>query len=102
MRITREDYWSEVRAIGTSALAECAAEEGELVELVESTCDDHQWIIYTAYHYDVLTYSRNDNAFFDEYDEAPTGKCVSDLTIKLAFSALRADVLEYLHGQGEL
>jgi hypothetical protein len=66
-------------------------------EWIEQTIDGHHDIIYTACAMEVLAQSRNDSAYFDELGTADGA--VTDSGIewsKLAFWALRADVLEEL------
>lgn len=96
--ITEREYVDECLAIAQIAL-DIVSEYGEdLQEQVSQDVDSHQWIIYTAYHTEVLRLSSNSNALFD--DLGVTGldgcTCLSDVTIRLAYYAMLADVNDAL------
>lgn len=66
----------------------------EATEWIDQTVDGHHDVIYTYAAQEVLRQSRNDGAYFDDFG---TEGAITDGGIewsKLAYCALRADVLE--------
>lgn len=64
------------------------------MEWIEQTIDGHHDVIYTACAQEILRQSRNDGAYFDDFGSEGA---ITDGGIeysKLAYCALRADVLE--------
>lgn len=95
--ITLQEYANECRAIADNIVEECAGDEEQINDRLHETIDSHQWIIYTYYNLQVLTHSRNDGAYFDEFG-ALQADGFSDAMAKMAFAALEADVHEELDG----
>lgn len=99
--MTREEYLREVANIAESMVGE-AADDGddrdELYDRLHETIDGHQWVIYTAYNFDVLRHSDNDGAYVENFgaDGLVTDGCLN--TAALAYAALEADVSESLGG----
>lgn len=89
--ITYKQYWNEVKDIANMTLEEYEGEEAQNDGAFE-TVDGHQWVIYSAYHFDVLKHSSDENAFFEMYGERPDGDSVSEILQKFAFAALLNDV----------
>lgn len=97
--ITEQEYVDECLAIAQYARWTLAASPAHTPdELLGEAVDSHQWIIYTVYHTEVLRLSSNSNALFD--DLGGTGldgcTCLSDVTIRLAYYAMLADVNDAL------
>ena len=101
-------YWKEVQdlavIIAEDAMSQCDNSKEDAEELINDsllfeTIDGHQWVIYNAYHLDVLQYSGNSDRYVDEFgaDDAALilkEKGLDSLHQALAFSALFADVQE--------
>lgn len=79
----------------------------EAVEHIRYNCldheyiDGHQWIIYTAYHDQILQNTNNYDAYLEVYCQDDLGQLVSDggeekLTMMKAFYAMFADVNDEL------
>jgi hypothetical protein len=97
--ITEREYWSEVKAIQKNLLDEYKQEGADtdpnewVNDRMHETIDGHQWIIYTYYNTQVLTHSKNDDAYFEEFGPLEaTG--FSDAVAKMAYAALYADVMD--------
>ena len=106
--ITSSQYWVEVEALATQiaqdAMQQTDNDRDEAEELINDsllheTIGAHQWVIYNAYHLDVLQYSDNSDYYIDNFgadDAALTLKerGLTGLHQDLAFYALFADVQE--------
>ena len=106
--ITSSQYWIEVEALATQiaqdAMSSCDNNRDEAEELItdslmHETIGAHQWIIYNAYHLDVLQYSDNSDYYVNEFstDDAAIvlrESGLAGLHQALAFYALFADVQE--------
>ena len=69
-------------------------DEDGAIEWIEQTIDGHHDVIYTSCAQEILRHSRNDGAYFDDFGSEGA---ITDNGIewsRLAYSALRADVLE--------
>lgn len=88
--ITYQEYWNEIKALAESVLQEYD-EESQHDGAFEAV-DCHQWIIYNAYHYDVLRHCGDENAYFEQFGSAPAGNYVHEILVKLAFVAMLQDV----------
>ena len=99
--MTRQDYWQEVRSLAGS-IREDAIERHEagvdwddaISEALHETIDGHQWVIYTAYNFDVLRFSDNSGYSVENFGVETV---VSNGDINwavLAYGALYADVSE--------
>ena len=98
--MTQGDYWREVDSIVESLLEECRDDKQDregLDERLWETIDGHQWVIYTAYNFDVLRHSQNDGYTVENF--WVEGRIVTDAGMNwaaLAFGALYGDVSERL------
>ena len=108
--MTNREYWAEVSSLAESIQEETRDDmdgvfdcdwtrdeyEEALRERLHETIDGHQWVIYTAYNYEVLRHSDNDGYMVEEFGAdnlAPDGVLNTNA---LAFWALYADVSEYI------
>ena len=97
--ISYREYWDEVRSLAAQCVEEAKeqcdpCEDSDIHDRVWETCDGHQWVIYTAYNFDVLKHSENDGYSVDSFG---ADSIVEDGNIRwcaLAFGALYADVME--------
>jgi hypothetical protein len=84
--ITSQEYWAEI-----ASLARECAEADAPSDAVHAACDLHEWVIYTFYNMQVLTHSRNENAWFDDFGTLKATD-FSGTMAKLACAAMMADV----------
>lgn len=102
--MTQGDYWREVRSIVDSLLEESHS-DGEDREGLETrlweTIDGHQWVIYTAYNFDVMKHSPNDGYSAENFGADSIVKDGALDTAAIAFGALYADVSEDLWSRVE-
>jgi len=107
-RVLRADYWQDVRGLGDELIEEARTKykDGEtdlrewFIEQVEQSVDGHQRAIYTGLAIETVLYSDHDGAYVDDFG---TDGLVEDGQInwhKLAWAALRADVLDYIEAHG--
>lgn len=97
--ISYREYWEQVRSLAQDAADEHGYSDGsdcgtQAGEWIWETCDGHQWVIYTAYAFDVLRHSENDGYSVENFGDESV---VDDSGIKwaaLVFGALYADVME--------
>lgn len=89
-------YYSEIRAIAASLIAECAEEKPDdpnewMTEAVDRATDDHSYVIYTARARVVVAVSSNADNYEADYGERP------ETDESRASWAMRADVWEHLN-----
>ena len=89
--ISLAEYAAECKSIAQELVKECEGDEKRISDSLHNAIDGHQWIIYTYYNCQVLTHSRNDNAYFKNFGPL-TADSFSDAVAKMAFAALEADV----------
>lgn len=106
----RRDYNNDVRDLAESIKGElderiADGEEGEalrewLIEHIDETIDGCARVIYTGKAQEALLFSSNDGAYADEF--GPEGMVEGDCIMwsRLAYAAVRADVLEQLESDG--
>ena len=101
-------YWIEVQslavAIAEDAMSSCGNNRDEAEEVINDsllfeTIGAHQWVIYNAYHLDVLQYSDNSDRYIDEFGTEDAAIVLKErgldgLHQALAFWALYADTQE--------
>jgi hypothetical protein len=114
--INSREYYSECESIVSTIVAEMASElaadgteldsdnlADATIERLHETLDSHQWVIYTAYHLQILQISNNDNVMLEEQGEdsviyAFKRGGLSGLHQALAFCAMYADCMDYVSG----
>ena len=105
--ITDNEYWNTIRELAKEVIEEVEIpenpleeERGEIEEKIEevlhSTIDSHEWVIYTAYNFDVLKHSKNSGYALMEFG---IGGVLTDdrRAIRfdaMAFWAMYQDVME--------
>ncbi len=85
--ITQREYTNEVESIAEAVYQEVRDYGGELHELASQAVDGHQWIIYTAYHAEILDCATNLDAYHDVYSDADIGRLVAESGISAAIQA---------------
>jgi hypothetical protein len=66
-------------------------------DIIHETVGNSQYIIYTAYHYDIIACSDNRDAYFEEFGNVGAMN-TSQLLRSIAFFALLQDVTDALNG----
>lgn len=69
MYISYKDYWDEIRDIAQDVTDQANKYESDIYEILHETLDGHQWVIYTAYNYDVIRHSPNDEAWREYFGD---------------------------------
>jgi hypothetical protein len=102
--ITQHEYWVEVKALAKSALKECARDAEGARDYLHELVDGHQWVIYTYYAAQVLQHSRNEDAWFEDFDGGEFSS-YADAVSKMAYAALLTDtqceITDILDGEPE-
>ena len=97
--MTQGDYWREVASIAETVAEESHADgldRDDLDERLWETIDGHQWVIYTAYNFDILRHSPNDDYYGTNFGAEGIATDAGMNWSALAFGALYADVQERL------
>ena len=93
------EYQIEVQSIAETVIDEVMEHGGELSDLVHENVDGHEWIIYTAYHQQIIDNCSYNDAYLDCYGHEDLGRIMTeqglDAVIQTrAFFALDHDVRE--------
>lgn len=91
--ITLSQYANECSDIARDIVDECQGDEERIQDRLHETIDGHQWIIYTYYALQILSHTKNDDAYFDDFGPL-TADGFSDAVTKMAFAAFMRDVQE--------
>jgi hypothetical protein len=94
--ITQSEYYTQCQAIAVECVREAAGDRDAAYEAVRESVDSHQWLIYTYYNLQILTHSRNEDAYFDENGGTLNTESFADTMTQLAHYAMHADVCEYV------
>lgn len=91
------EYWDSVASIARDAF-DHEKEGGDASDHIHESVDGSQHIIYTGRNLTVLQESRHADAGFDEMGDDCLSGCTSfsEVTARLAYWAMRADVDEAL------
>ena len=110
MNITSSEYWTEVSELAENILADAMqdnnndieAAEGEIYDTrLHQTIDGHQWVLYNAYHLDIISHSDNEDYMVDNFggdclEHALKEGGLSGLHMAIAVWAFYADVSDKL------
>lgn len=97
VRVLRAEYYQDVRDMVGNAMEEIRAgnitdREG-FDEHINQSVDDSYWVIYTHANKQVIFVSDNDDAYVDEFGEAPVEG--GDINwAAMAFAAMQRDVYD--------
>jgi hypothetical protein len=97
---TCREYAEEIETTVREAIAAGELERddvsGRVCELLDETCDNSEWIIYTWRNFEVLRWSDHHDAYVEEFGEEGVCRdgCIN--WAALAYAAMRADVAEYV------
>lgn len=101
----RADYWNDVRGVVDDVKLDIERRnlttEDEVSEYIDQACDGHERVIYTGQAIECLLFTRNDDAYFDQYCDYPDTTDGMQWTL-LASMAFRADVSDELGNATEL
>jgi uncharacterized protein YheU (UPF0270 family) len=103
-RILRADYWHDIDDIIDDLMSEIKVKEvtdyDAAIEYLDQSIDGHQRCIYTGQAMDTLLWSDNHNAHLDDFGPDYVADTDGIKWEAMAYSALRADVLETLRRKG--
>lgn len=97
--ITYSDYWTTVTEVA-DYLAEIVQTSEEIKEdfclfydTIHETVDAHQWVIYTFYNAQIMSYTDSPDAIFDMGIGVPEGaESWTDIVLGFAFYAFYQDI----------
>lgn len=108
--VLRAEYWSEIRELAEEISAELkdklvSGESGEplrewLIERIDESVDSHHNVIYTAAAQKALLYSDNSGAYVEDFGDAGLSQDYCINWTRLAWAAMRRDVLKQLDAYG--
>lgn len=108
--VLRCEYYSDIRALAEEIKGELkerlvAGEDGEplrewLIERCDSAVDNHYNVIYTAASQKVVLFSENSGAYVEDYGDEGLAEGGDIAWNKLAWAAMRRDVIEQLDAEG--
>ena len=92
-KISQYDYWDEIANIANEINEESKradtdgfGDDFDAYDRAHEWIDGHQWIIYTAYHMEVLQYTDNRDYYMDECGfEVGPGTSLGDVLMRSAF-----------------
>jgi len=92
--LTRQEYNDEITNLAEIIEQESQEYDQETHDMVWETVDSHQWIIYTAYHLDILKQSDSEPQEWKHMvDESDSWK---DVIQVMAFRVMEQDLYEEL------
>jgi len=89
--ITHREYWDEVESLATECVRLSQENDSDLSDEIHEMVDGHQWVIYTAYNYDVLKRTEADSEI-EEHLEGETIDGWHAMLAKAAYFGLAGDV----------
>lgn len=91
--ISQQEYWDEVRNLAKEAHDMVVEDETrDLGDMIHELVDGHEWVIYTAYNFDVLKHTESDSEIEDLFGDEKVGDGWHALLGKAAYAALAGDV----------
>ena len=104
--ITHHEYWNEVSTIGQDIIDNALEYGSDVSDLTHEAIDGHEWIIYTFYHDQILSFTDNDEAYLDIYSNEDLGELVKEhgldhARMVQAFYALDMDVRQWVQDTGK-
>ena len=88
--ISYGEYWREIASIAKSVSESAHEYDSEIHDALHEAIDSHQWVIYTAYNFDVAKHSPNDGAWSELYETPP-----ENFDAVRAFCAMEQDVMAH-------
>lgn len=100
--ITHKQYWDEIESIVETCWTDYDNQtEDNWLDALHEQIDGHQYVIYNAYHYQVLLYSPNEEYGYKNGLMAESYKRLSDCLIHATYWAMYADCVEYFENNKE-
>ena len=98
--ITSKAYWDEIKS-AASYIADEYNESDDWYDAIHEYVDSHQWIIYTAYHADLVRNTDHPDAYLDMMSNEDIGNVVRDNGLEhaimiQAFYAMQQDIIDAL------
>ncbi len=89
------EYWKEIERLAIDVTQQSREYNSDLYETLHETIDGHEWVIYTAKHYQVLGISPNDGAYAEDFGSE--GMVVDGVlnTASLTYAAMHRDVNDH-------
>lgn len=94
--ISYREYWDEIASLCSTIHEEAEEYQREPSEVLWETIDGHQWVIYTAYHFDVMKHSDNSGYSAESFGVETIMRDGDLNTAAIAFGCLYGDCLERL------
>lgn len=95
--ITQREYWDEVESLAQTIREEAEEYSRDVSDVLFETIDGHQWVIYTAFHYEVLSHSDNDDYYVENFGAEGLSDGTGLRTDRLAWGALYGDVSDKVY-----
>lgn len=100
------EYWAEVMAIAAllsdeEALEADYGEDYDTYDVAHEIVDGHQFIIYYANAAKVMQYSKNQDAYWDQFGQTPDADSWWGLLPPLAYAAMLQDIWDQVGGSDE-
>jgi hypothetical protein len=92
--MTREGYWNEVECLAVGVTCEARERGRDIGDVLHETIDGHEWVIYTRRNLEVLRFTRNEDAAWDDGLVGDSASFCDTMAIA-AYCAMRADVSEH-------
>lgn len=91
---TEKDYFDNIDSIAQEVRRRVRDEDADMLDALHEECDGNAWVIYTHRAKLALTFSRNDDAIFEEMgaDALAGVGGMSEVYSKAAYFAILADV----------
>ena len=85
--ITQSEYNDEIAQLAEGIFEEVREFGGDISDLAFMAVDGHQWIIYTAYHSEIIERACNPDAYQDVYSNEDLGALVVEGGMSAAVQA---------------
>lgn len=94
----RAEYWDTINSIVNEAIEESKDQELDITDYIHESVDGSEYIIYYHKNIEVLQYTDNDEALFDNEGSATFDSTVSTLQ-RIAYWAMLQDCMDALSEQ---
>lgn len=98
--ISYGEYWTEIASLAKEVPEQAREEDADVYDRLHEFLDSHQWVIYYAYHFDVLKHTQNEDAIFEAGFDLSGIESLGALTTPATFYAMMQDVLEHSDWEG--
>lgn len=87
-----QEYWTEVRDMAQQITAEAREHQRDIGDVLAETVDGHEFVIYTAKNFGVLTHCSNHDAYTEEHGVDDVCKDGEVNWAALAYAAFSEDI----------